>query len=400
MVALLLLAFVVTIAWLGLAFYSLRAARHSRRLKPSALQKDDSPPPLDVIIPARNEDKWIAQTLKSLQAQDYPHLAIIIVDDQSTDQTASVVQESAAQAPPNSPPIRLLSGTDRPDGWVGKTWALHQGIEASTSDWICMIDADVILHPQTLSTAWSEARRVGADMISLLGQPRCRTFWQASIGLALVHILYMLYPLREVNRVAGSVAVAHGAFMMIRRDIYRAIGGIKQVKAEIVEDIQFAQLVKSNGYRLQASPAPDLLQTHMYGSLMAIREGLRKNAFAGMQYRLHKFIFGSITGLIMAWMPLVAIMIGLLGLVTGQGDQASSWSLIGIGLVGSLAQAISTSPVIVFLSIPPWYAFALPIGLSIYIAITTESVLLYFQGRVLWKGRSYDRKIVENREAR
>ncbi|WP_152050861.1 glycosyltransferase [Tautonia marina] len=395
-----ILALVVTLGWVALAFVCVHRSRSSRWLRPTDRRWGAEAPTVAAVVPARNESAHIAQTLECLMAQEYPHLSIHVVDDQSVDGTADLVRQAVAGAGPDRHPVRLLPGGDRPHGWVGKTWALHQGVDATDSEWVWMVDADLWLHPNALATALDQAERSEADFISFLGRPRCDTFWQGSIALALIQILSMLYPLRRVNDPARPEALAHGAFVLIRRSTYERVGGIESVRGEIVEDIQFASRVKSQGGRLQVDATPELSQTHMYGSFQDIWRGLRKNAYAGMDYQLHKYATGALIGLLMAWTPWVATAVGLFGLWNADGAEVFRLAWLAVGLMGLLGQAVAAMPVVVFLNLPKVFAFALPAGISAYIAITTASVWHYFRGRVLWKDREFCARSIKEQSVR
>ncbi|QDV35431.1 glycosyltransferase [Tautonia plasticadhaerens] len=398
------IAFVVSIAvalgWLGLAALCIGRSRDSRRLPPADAPPGPDAPTVVAVVPARNEEGRIGETLRCLMAQEYPHLSILVVDDQSTDATAGVVRSASPGAGTEAHPVRLLPGGDRPEGWVGKTWALHQGVEATDSEWIWMVDADLWLHPRALATAMEQADRAGADLVSFLGRPRCETFWQGSIALALVQILSMLYPLRRVNDPTRAEALAHGAFVLIRRSTYDRVGGIGSVRGEIVEDIRFASRVKAEGGRIRASAAPALSQTHMYGTFGDIWRGLRKNAYAGMDYLPHKYVTGSILGLLMAWAPPLSLLIGLVGLLTPRAPSPSPVAWAAVGLSGWLAQAAAAMPAVVFLELPRIFAFSLPAGIAAYVAITSASVWHYARGRVLWKDRAFPSRVVKPRPSR
>lgn len=379
----------VALGWVVLAVLCLDRSRSSRWIRPTDRPTGSDAPTVAAVVPARNEQEHIGGTIESLMAQDYPHLTILVVDDQSVDTTAEIVHRTASDSDLDRNPVRLLPGVERPGGWVGKTWALHQGVEATDSEWIWMVDADLRLHPKALATAIEAAREDHADFVSFLGRPHCETFWQGSIALTLVQILSLLYPLKRVNDPARAEALAHGAFVLIRRATYERVGGITCVRGEIVEDIRFASRVKAGGGRLRVAAAPELSQTHMYGSFDAIWRGLRKNAFAGMDYRLHKFVTGVILGLGMTWGPVLAIGVGLTGGATALSVGPAWWLWLIVGLLGWSAQAAAAFPVVVFLALPGRFAFALPAGLAAYVAITTASVWHFLRGRVLWKDRQF-----------
>jgi len=378
-------------AWSALARLSLDRSKDSRLLTPSEEPIGPDAPPIAVVVPARNEAGRIIRTLESLTAQTYPNLSITVVDDQSTDGTAEAVENWIHARGLPTPEVRLIRGVERPSGWVGKTWAIHQGIQTNSLTWIGIIDADMDLHPSALATAWAEAERTGADFVSLLGRPICRTFWQAAVASAIIQILGLLYPLRRVNDPDRPEALAHGAFMLCRRALYDRVGGIAAVRHEVVEDIRLATLVKEAGGRLAVLPAPDLSKTHMYGSLREIARGLRKNAYAGMDFQPHKFATGALLSLSMIWGPPILTGFGLAGLAFGA-PVARGWpaAWLGLGLLAWFFQALFAAPAIVFLRIPWAYAFATPLGLTAYTVVTALSVWDYHRGAVLWKDRAFD----------
>lgn len=385
----------VAFGWVLLAVLCVDRSRSSRWLRPTDRPAGPEAPTVAAVVPARNEQEHIGGTIEALLAQEYPHLSILVVDDQSVDDTAAIVRRTAGESDLDRNPVRLLPGVERPEGWVGKTWALHQGVEATESEWVWMVDADLWLHPKALATAIEAAESDRADFISFLGRPRCETFWQGSVALTLVQILSFLYPLKRVNDPTRGEALAHGAFVLIRRATYDRVGGIASVRGEIVEDIRFASRVKAGGGRLRVVAAPTLSQTHMYGSFGDIWRGLRKNAFAGMDSRLHKFITGAILGFGMTWVPVLAIAVGLVGGVTSTAPGLPWWAWVAVGLMGWIAQAAAAFPVVVFLELPGRFAFALPAGLAAYVAITTASVWHSLHGRVLWKDRQFSTRSIK-----
>ncbi len=359
---------VEAILWMLLALDLYARIRSFRFLKPVDGPLPPDLPAIDVVVPARNEEAVFKSSMGSILGQEYPSLRVIVVDDQSTDGTLVIMDQMAAQ----DARMAVVRGVDRPTGWVGKTWAVHQGYLKTDADWIGFIDADMSLHPRALATAIEVARRESADLVSLLPGVECRTFWQGAIAASFLQFLAHLYPISRVNDPKSSTAIAAGGFILIRRSAYLQAGGHEAGRHDIVEDIQLARRVKAQGHRIYVRLAPDLAQTHMYGSFRQIWLGLRKNAYAGMDYKLHKFVFGIAGSLFLAWAPLIAV--------------SRSEPLIGLWIW--LAQAAATFPITVFLRISPLFAFTVPAGISAYAAITVSSVWHYYQGRILWKDRA------------
>jgi len=378
MIAVVVLGGLVALGWTLLAIRLIRRSRGRwfRFLGPVEGAILDGPA-VDAIVPARNEEAHVAATVEALRSQDYPTLAITVVDDQSTDATGAILDRLAAEAGLRAP-LRVVQGVERPSGWVGKTWAIHQGVAGTEADWLWFVDADMGLHPRALASAIIEAEREGADFVSLLPGVRCRTFWQGTIAASFLQLLAQLYPLDRVNDPSSPEAIAAGGFILVRRSAYDRAGGHEACRGEIIEDMQLARRVKAAGGRLSVRLAPGLAWTHMYGRFGDIWRGLRKNAYAGMDYMPRKYVTGAIVALLLAWAPWVALAWGI---ATGAVP-----SLI-VGVWGILAQAAASAPVLVFLGLPAPFALGLPAGITAYVAIASASVWHHHRGRILWKDR-------------
>ena len=201
------------------------------------------------------------------------------------------------------------------------------------------------------ASALELAHSTKADLVTLAPQAICDTFWQSVMALALTHLLGHLYPPCRVNDPADPLAMAVGGFILIRRSAYEQAGGHEAVRSEIVDDINLARRVKETGGRLVLAAAPKLAWTHMYGSFSDIWRGLRKNAYAGMDYLPHKLIVGSLAALVMAWTPWLALLAGGLGLLTQALPLLPTSFLLASGLLGVLFQALSAAPFALFLKL-------------------------------------------------
>ena len=338
-----------------------------------------SKPTVAAIVPARNEEAHVAATVASLCRQDYPNLTLTLIDDESTDSTRAVLQRLQDEPAPGLPRLVVVEGVRRPAGWVGKTWAVHQGATTATADWLWLVDADMGLDPTALRTALIEAERTGADLVSFLPGVHCETFWQRTIAISFLHILAHLFTLDRVNNPDRPEALAAGGFILVRRATYEQVGGHEALRHAIVEDLELARNVKHAGGKLAVRLAPELAWTHMYGSFSEIWVGLRKNAYAGMDFMPHKFIVGAIVALVMGWAPLASLA----------GGWVLNWPILMIvGGWGILAQVAATIPNAIFARVAWPYALALPAGISAYVAIASASVWHFHRGHIFWKGRS------------
>ena len=110
-------------------------------------------PLVSVVVPARDEARGVRAAIASLAAQEYVALEVIVVDDESSDATAAEAQAAATHR------VRVLEGKPVPTGWVGKSWACHQGYELARGDWLLFTDADVRHAPDTVGRALALAQR-------------------------------------------------------------------------------------------------------------------------------------------------------------------------------------------------------------------------------------------------
>jgi hypothetical protein len=146
--------------------------------------------------------------------------------------------------------------------------------------------------------------------------------------------------------------------------------------------------VKASGGVLAVHAAPRLTRTDFYGSVRDILNGLRKNAYAGMDYMPHKFWTGLVFGILFTWLPLVATLLGL-GLILAGGIAFKPLVLLAVGLAGWLFQAQSLLPIVIYLDLPKIYALSLPVGGSIYMYACWLSYWDFVRGRVVWRGRDF-----------
>ncbi|GAC1323534.1 MAG: hypothetical protein NVSMB14_17230 [Isosphaeraceae bacterium] len=276
----------------------------------------------------------------------------------------------------------VILGAERHGGGVGKTWAVRQGTEASdpSAVWFWFADGDMRFDPRALSTAIAVADRTNADLVSFLPSVRCETFWQSTISISLGMILAHLFPFPRVNDPKRLDAIAAGGFWHVKQALYEQVGGHESVRSEIVEDIALSRAIKRAGGKLTVGPGLSLSSTHAYGTFSEIWKGLRKNAYAGMNYQFYQYITGAILGLALAWTPLVALILGW--------NTGNVWSIVA-GATGWIAQGLAVAPFVWGLKLRPWHLFCVPLGITLYVAIATSSVWHYSRGRILWKDRVF-----------
>jgi len=209
-------------------------------------------PSICAVIPARNEAQMLPLTLRSLLEQSYPgSFTIVLVDDNSTDDTAIIAQNLAEKLAKSSQ-LHIVSGAALPVGWSGKLWAMDQGIRYAetltpTSDYFLLTDADIQHHPTNLYELVNKAQQENFDLVSLMVLLRCESFWEKLLIPAFVFFFQKLYPFPWVNNPDKSTAAAAGGCILIKRSALNRIGGIEVLRSTLIDDCTLAAKVKHPG---------------------------------------------------------------------------------------------------------------------------------------------------------
>ena len=193
-----------------------------------------------VLIPARDEAASIAKTLGGLEEQG-DNLAVILIDDQSSDGTADLAQRTFHGD------LRILRGKQLPPQWVGKLWALEQGRQLVSTELILLLDADILLVPGTISALKSKLKAEGLDLISLMAELRMQSFWERALSPAFIFFFKLLYPFALANNPRSKLSAAAGGCVLLRAEKLRDIGGFAAFKECIIDDCELAKRVKQGG---------------------------------------------------------------------------------------------------------------------------------------------------------
>ncbi|HJR81886.1 MAG TPA: glycosyltransferase [Anaerolineales bacterium] len=341
-------------------------------------------PLISVCIPARNEERNIRRCVEAMLAQDYPNLEVIVLNDRSTDSTPQILRQLSAQ----NDRLKIINGSDLPEGWAGKPHALYQAAAAARGEWLCFVDADTFVTPQAVSSCYTKALETNADMFTILTFQILGTFWEKVVMPLIMTALSVGFSPRKVNDPNSKDAIANGQFILIRRSVYDAIGGHAHIKDQIVEDKAIAEQVKWNGYRLIVANGYDVARTHMYTSLPEIWEGWIKNIYLGLRGQFSLLILGVLVLLIATLFLPIWAFLGVLWYLRDGGWLAGTviiealilWTF----LIDRRARAAKA------MGISPWYAFTTPLGTGVFAAMMLVSTWKVLSGKgVTWKGRTY-----------
>ena len=382
----------LTIAiWIGLLAFRGQFWRSDQQLSPE-IPELAVWPTIHAIVPARNEAEVLPATLPSLLQQDYPGcFQVVLVDDQSTDGTTIVAQQLAEQIQLQN---RLTLGVTEPlpVGWSGKLWAVEQGIRLSRGlspepDYWLLTDADIQHDRHNLRQLVAKAEQSSLDLVSLMVQLRCESFWEQWLIPAFVFFFEKLYPFAWVNNPHRATAAAAGGCILIRRTALARIGGIPTLRQALIDDCALAQAVKSTGGKLWLGLSSTTRSLRPYPNLISIWEMVARTAFTQLHYSPW-LLLGTV--LAMTLIYLVAPVGTIVGLLTQQ------WLLALSATIGWLLMALAYWPTVSLYRLNPLFSLGLPMIAGLYTLMTVDSALRHWRGQGgAWKGRVYGASMKE-----
>jgi chlorobactene glucosyltransferase len=367
-----------------LAAYLILFFRNPKDLPACVQWGEEGQPSVSIIVPARNEEENIQRCVTSLSSLEYPAFEILVVDDQSRDRTAEVVE---ALPPGNATDLRIIRGKPPPAGWFGKPWACWQGAEVAIGDLLLFTDADTVHSPDLLCQAVNGLIEDGADVVTVIGRQIMASFWEQLLQPQFFMLLAARYPRAGTPKEPHQWkhAIANGQYLLFKREAYDASGGHVSVAGEVVEDLRFAQLLSRGGWKLVMRKGEGL-QTRMYRSLAGLVEGWSKNITTAVLQttapRLLPIILplSWVVGATLWVLPPVTFTWAL---VTGRGGPWLLWGGLTTGV-----SLITWCRVSAMMKGNPVFGLLYPLGSLLAQFIFLKS---WWRGtEIVWKGRRYD----------
>lgn len=325
---------------------------------------------VSVLIPARNEEKNIKKCLTGLLHQDFPNYEIIVLDDESNDNTFATVQEIQK----DNPKIRLIQGGTLPAGWIGKNWACHQLSQIAQGNILIFTDADNFhaTHAIKNTVGWME--HLGIGMFSAFPQQITKTFSEKLIVPIIDLLLYTSLVLwLTYHSKFSSLAAANGQWLAFTREAYKKIGGHQAVCKQIVEDVELSRLAKKQGIKILTTAGTDVVFARMYTSFREVWEGFSKNLFGLVSNKTVHFLV-ILLGLYFVYvLPFLLVYVSKFQII----------SIMAIILILILRLILSLR-----FKHPLLYSLLFhPISIFLTILIGLNSFLKINFGKIVWKDR-------------
>jgi glycosyltransferase involved in cell wall biosynthesis len=334
-------------------------------------------PRVSIIVPARNEEDDIEQSLIRLLELDYDNYEVIAVNDRSTDRTGAIMERVAQDQSPACSRLTVIHHQELPPGWLGKTHAMWTATNQATGDWILFTDADVLFKPEVLRRALAYAEAERADHLVVFPKMIMKSPGEYMM-IAFFHTMFMFG--HRPWKVADPKAKDHmgvGAFNLIRRSVYESIGTYKTLRMEVLDDMKLGKVVKNAGFAQRNVFGADLISIRWANGAMGVVNNLTKNFFAVLSFQWPRTVISAFGLAFLNLMPFFGVWL------------AHGWEklpfAITLGAMFSIYVGMSMR-----LGVPAYYFVLHPVssGLFIYTLLRSMGHTLWNDG-IIWRGTRY-----------
>jgi glycosyltransferase involved in cell wall biosynthesis len=351
-----------------------------------------NPPPdaalpwLTIVVPARNEEAEIEPALRSLLRLNYPQFEVIAVNDRSTDQTGAIMDRIAVE-PGAQGRLRVIHVRDLPAGWLGKVHAMWQGARENDalgnaarqgrSDWLLFTDADCVFQADCLRRAIHYATTTATDHLVLFPTAHMKTLGESMmIGFPQVMASFAMRPWKVRDPKARD-HIGVGAFNLVRRSAYNAIGTYETLRLEVVDDIKLGEAVKKAGLRQDVVFGHELVSLRWAVGAAGVVANLEKNLFAFLKFRISLALAVCALTFFLCVCPFLGL---LLAPVWARAPFAMSVAMIALAYTFTGRYMASS----------PWMFLTCPIAALVFGFATLQSAFIAMRdGAITWRGTKY-----------
>ena len=317
-VTLTLLIFAIFSAWLYFLIYTIISFKRVPKLESANEQQQVDAvficghtgyPKVSIIIPARNEEKYIAKCLDSLINQSYHNFEIVVINDSSSDRTGEIIQRYHTL---NSKVVVAINAESKPEAgqeeWTGKNWACYQGYLNSTGEILLFTDADTVHSRFAMSLAVTYLIKQNLDALTAIPKILSEdNIWIKTILPLLWTLSYAKYSALRANNPKSKIGYFFGSFFIITRKTYEAVGTHKAVKTEIVEDGALGRKVKEEKFKLRVVRGEKYIHATWARDFNTLWHGLRRLMIPLYQREKTNALLMTISSFILLLLPFIVL---------------------------------------------------------------------------------------------
>jgi glycosyltransferase involved in cell wall biosynthesis len=361
-------------------------------VNPASVNSSSFSPRVSIIVPARNEEEAIEQSLIQLLELDYDNYEVIAVDDRSTDRTGEIM-EAVVQNPHPSAPLRasfsqkkremghpvlrVIHHRELPAGWLGKTHAMWTAANVADGEWLLFTDADVLFKPDSLRRALAYAEAERADHVVVFPQMIMKRPGEYMM-IAFFQTMFVFG--HRPWKVADPKSKDHmgvGAFNLIRRSVYETVGTYAALRMEVLDDMKLGKVVKNAGFSQRNVFGADLISIRWANGAMGVVNNLTKNFFAVLFFQWWRTLISAFGLAFLNLMPFFGVWL------------AHGWERLpyAIALLSMFAIYVGMSW---HSKVPAYYFLLHPISTVLFVYTLLRSMFLTLSNDgIIWRGTKY-----------
>ena len=364
----------VALSWIVSGIRAARGVAGLPRLDDAPLLADDECPRISILVAARNEAAKMREALNTLLTQEYPNYEVVAVNDRSSDSTGEILEEFAAR----HRHLRVIHLQQLPPGWLGKPFALATAHAKSTGEWLVFTDADVRFAPDLLRRTVSMALDKGWDHQTVVPLADLEGFWEKTAVSYWLGTFVFQTKIWQVSNPNSRAYVGAGAFQLVRRAAYEAVGTHRRLAMEVVEDVKLGKLMKLGGFSSGVTLGQQRLRIRWTSGLGEFVSNLTKNMFAACRFSLGYVLLVLILLLIHAVLPVGAIVLA----------SGMPRLMAAIGILAGVVAHMSNGVRLTHAS--PFYSLTFPLGAILLMYVLLRSMVVTFrQGGIVWRQTFY-----------
>jgi glycosyltransferase involved in cell wall biosynthesis len=344
-------------------------------------------PRVSIIVPARDEEETMEQALHTLLALDYDNYEVIAVNDRSSDSTGEIMervlgnphfsQKAREMGHPDFRSFRVIHHRELPAGWLGKTHAMWTAANQATGEWLLFTDADVLFKPDSLRRALAYAESVPADHMVLFPRMIMKRPGEYMM-IAFFQTMFMFG--HRPWKVADPSTDDHmgvGAFNLVRRRVYDAVGTYEALRMEVLDDMKLGKVVKRAGFAQRNVFGGDLISIRWAKGAMGVVNNLTKNFFAVLSFQWWRTVISAFGLAFLNFGPFLGIFL------------AHGWARLPY--VVALASMFAIYVGMSWRSgVPPYYLLLHPVSAALFIYTLLRSMILtLWNDGITWRGTKY-----------
>lgn len=229
---------------------------------------------VSILVPARNEENNVPQLIEAVLSQSHQNFELIIFNDQSTDDTAKIVESYCSQ----DSRIQLINSEELPSGWTGKNFACHTLANNAKGEYLLFLDADVQISGDIIGRTLSAMQKHKLALLSIFPVQKMVSTGERLVVPNMNYILLSLLPLILVRKSKfSSLSAANGQFMLFDAGKYKQYQLHKKVSKQRVEDIEIARMLKHEQQKVACLSGINQVQCRMYNGYREAINGLSRS---------------------------------------------------------------------------------------------------------------------------